>query len=151
MPETLEKIIKEKISADHLLYVSMKYTKTCDVMINLINRWRVMIEYAFDGLLEKAKKKKLIKVIPTAPKLKLDMIRIVFAKAPEVITVLNEYEMFKLIDVLPKTKENEFRKGVCLRVTYKWKEISINLDKLKEYSEILERFINFVKNYLIGK
>ena len=145
MSEILEKIMKEKISADHLLYVSMKYTKTCDVMINLIKRWKIMMDYSFDGLLEKAKKKKLIKKIPDAPKLKIDVLRTVFKKNPEVLEALDEYEMFKLIDVLPKTKESEFRKGVCLTVTYKWKEIAINLDKLKEYSEILENFINFTK------
>ena len=151
MSEILEKIIKEKISADHLLYVSMKYTKTCDVMINIIKRWKVMIEYALDGLLEKAKKKKLVKIIPIAPKLKIDLIRKEFAKNSEVINALNEYELFKLIDVLPKLKENEFRKGVCLRVTYKGIEIPINLDKLKDYSEILERFINYTKLFLNSK
>ena len=61
--DILEKIMKEKISADHLLYVSMKYTKTCDVMINLIKRWKIMMDYSFDGLLDKAKKKKMIKNI----------------------------------------------------------------------------------------
>ena len=147
----LEKIIKEKISADHLLYVSMKYTKTCDVMINLIKRWKVMMDFAFDSLLEKAKKKKLIKVIPSAPKIKLDFLKEVFKKNPEVLEALREYEMFRLIDVLKKTKESEFRKGVCLRVIYKSGETAINLDKLKEYSEILERFINFTKEFLIGK
>ncbi|MBS3093672.1 hypothetical protein J4456_03790 [Candidatus Pacearchaeota archaeon] len=151
MPEILEKIIKEKISADHLFYVSMKYTKTCDVMVNLVKRWKIMMDYAFDGLLETAKRKKAIKKIPTAPKLKLDLIRIVFANNPEVIDALNEYEMFKLIDILQKTRENEFRKGVCLRVTYKGKEVPINLDKLKEYSEVLERFINFIKLYVQSK
>ena len=50
MSEILERIIKEKISADHLLYVSMKYTKTCDVMINIIKRWKVMMDNAFDGI-----------------------------------------------------------------------------------------------------
>jgi hypothetical protein len=153
MPEDdiLEKIMKEKISADHLLYVSMKYTKTCDVMINLIKRWKVMMDYAFDGLLEKAKKKKMIKSIPTAPKLKIDLIKQAFKKSPEVIAAVEEYEMFKLIDALKKTKEGEFRKGVCLRVTYKWQEVQINLDKLKEYSQILERFINYTKLFLITK
>jgi len=151
MTEALEKIIKEKISADHLLYVSMKYTKTCDVMINLIKRWKIMMDYAFEGLLDKAKKKKKIKKIPTAPKLKIDLIKKVFKKNPEVIDALKEYEMFKLIDALPKTKESEFRKGVCLRVTYKWEETAINLDKLKEYSEILERFINYTKLFLTSK
>lgn len=144
----LEKIIKEKISADHLLYVSMKYTKTCDVMINLLKRWTIMIEYAIDGLLETAKKKKLIKTIPTAPKLKVDVAREVFKKQKEILDALELYSMFKLIDNLEKTKEAEFRKGVCLRVKYKGQEIPVNLDKLKEYSEILERFINQVKFFL---
>jgi hypothetical protein len=149
--EALEKIIKEKISADHLLYVSMKYTKTCDVMINLIKRWKIMMDYSFDGLLEKAKKKKMIKAIPDAPKLKLDLMKETFKDIKEVEEVIEVYEMFKLIDVINKTKEGEFRKGVCLRVTYKMKEIPINLEKLKEYAEILERFINYTKLFLLSK
>ncbi len=151
MSEVLEKIIKEKISADHLMYVSMKYTKTCDVMINLIKRWKIMIDYAFDALLEKAKKKKIIKIIPEAPKLRVDLVRKVFNKNPEVINALNEYEMFKLIDVLQKTKESEFRRGVCLRVLYKGEEVAVNLEKLREYAETLEKFINFVKLFLTNK
>ena len=151
MPEALEKIIKEKISADHLLYVSMKYTKTCDVMINLLQRWKIMMDYAFDALLDKAKKKKMIKKIPNAPKLRIDAIRETFADEEAVMDALKEYMMFKLIMVLNNTKEGEFRKGVCLRVTYQGKEIAINLDKLKEYSEILERFINYTKLFLTSK
>jgi len=149
--EALEKIMKEKISADHLLYVSMKYTKTCDVMINLLKRWKIMMDYSFDGLLEKAKKKKLIKAIPEAPKLKIDLIKQAFKNSKEVTDAVEVYEMFKIIDTLAKTKEGEFRKGVCLRITYKWKEISVNLEKLKEYSEILERFINYTKLFLLTK
>lgn len=151
MSEILEKIIKEKISADHLLYVSLKYTKTCDVMINLLKRWKIMIDYAIDGLLEKAKKKKKIKKIPTAPKIKVDIIKQVFKKQEDVMDAIKEYEMFKLIDILQKTKAGEFRKGVCLTITYKGEEIRVDLDKLKEYSEILERFINYTKLFLTSK
>jgi len=151
MSEILEKIMKEKISSDHLLYVSMKYTKTCDVMINLLKRWKIMMDYAFDGLLEKAKKKKKIKKIPTAPKLKVDLIKEIFKKTPEVIDAVKEHEMFKLIDVLKKNKTGEFRKGVCLTITYQGEEIRVDLDKLKEYSETLEQFINFTKIYLTSK
>jgi len=151
MSETLERIIKEKISADHLLYVSLKYTKTCDVMINLIKRWKIMIDLALDGLLEKAKKKKIIKKIPTAPKLKIDTIKQIFAKNSEVMEAVKIYELFKLIDTLKKSKENEFRKKVCLKVFYRGEEIKIDLEKLKEYSEILEKFINYTKLFLSSK
>ena len=93
----------------------------------------------------------MLKKIPTAPKLKIDMIKQVFRKSPEIIEAVEQYEMFKLIDALKKTKEGEFRKGVCLRVTYKWQEVQINLDKLKEYSQLLERFINYTKLFLANK
>lgn len=151
MSESLEKIIKEKISADHLLYVSLKYTKTCDVMINLIKRWKIMIDYSYDGLLEKAKKLKKIKNIPTAPKLKLDAIKELFKDEKDIMDTVKEYEMFKLIDILKKTKEHEFRKGVCLRIMYRGKEVKVNLEQLKIYSEILERFINYTKLFLSQK
>jgi hypothetical protein len=151
MPENLEKIMKEKTSADHLLYVSMKYTKTCDVTINLLKRWKIMMDSAFEGLLEKAKSKKLIKTIPTAPKLKIDAIKEIFKNEPIVLAAVKEYDMFRLIDLLKKSKENEFRKGVCLRVMYQGEEVPVNMDKLKEYSEILEKFINYTKLFLASK
>jgi len=151
MSEKLEEIIKEKISADHLLYVSLKYTKTCDVMINLLKRWKIMIDHAIDGLLETAKKKKKIKKVPTAPKVKVDIIKEIFKKDSEVMDAIAIYEMFKLIEILKKGKESEFRKGVCLRVMYKGEEVRVDLEKLKEYSEILEKFINYTKLYLSSK
>ena len=76
----LEKIMKEKISADHLLYVSLKYTKTCDVILNLIRRWAVMIDDSILGLLEQLKKKKKIKTIPAAPRQKTELVKEQFKK-----------------------------------------------------------------------
>ena len=70
----MEEIIKEKISADHLLYVSLKYTKTCDVIINLLARWKSLIGISFDGLLEQALEKKKIPNLPTNPKQKIEFV-----------------------------------------------------------------------------
>jgi hypothetical protein len=154
MSEILEQIMKEKTSADHLMYVSMKYTKTCDVMINLLKRWKIMMDYSFDGILEKAKKQKMKgipKKLPTAPKLKIDLVKEVFVDIPEIMDAVREYEMFKLIDVLKNTKAGEFRKGVCLTVIYKGEEVRVDLDKLKEYTAILETFITYTKQFLREK
>ena len=71
----IEKIIKEKISADHLLYVSLKYTKTCDVILNLIKRWTIMIDDSIQGLLENLKKKKKIKTIRLARRQKQNLLK----------------------------------------------------------------------------
>jgi len=138
----MEKIIKEKTSADHLLYVSLKYTKTCDVIINLLLRWKIMIEFAMDKLIERAKKKKKWKPVPDAPRAKLVQLKKIYAKDENVTEVLKLYELFRDIEQLEKVRESEFRKGVNLRVNYKDEEVNINLEKLKEYSITLETFIS---------
>jgi hypothetical protein len=145
----LEKIIKEKISADHLLYVSLKYTKTCDVIINLLKRWTVMINDSIDGLLAQLKKKKKIKSIPAAPRQKLELVKEQFKKTPEIMKAMELYEFFKKVDNLKTIRESEFRKDVRLKVYDGVQETIINLDKLKEYAAILETFISYVKQFLL--
>lgn len=144
----MDRIIKEKISADHLLYVSLKYTKTSEVILNLILRWTIMIEYAFENLLKHAKKKKIIKSIPQSPKPRLDLIREAFSNEKIIIDTLDLYEMFRRIDTLKKESEGEFRKNVALKVSYRGEVVKINLEQLKEYSLTLEKFINYLKQFL---
>ena len=147
----LEKIMKEKISADHLLYVSLKYTKTCDVIVNLLRRWTIMIDDSVYGLLEQLKKKKKIKAIPAAPRQRIEIIKTEFRKVPEVMKAMEIYEFFKKIDNLRTVRESEFRKDVRLKIYEDGTEIIINLDKLKEYAAILESFISYVKLFLLSK
>jgi len=147
----LERIMKEKISADHLLYVSLKYTKTCDVILNLIRRWTIMTDDAVYGLLEQLKKKKKIPVIPVAPRQRIEIIKKQFSKAPEVMKAMEIYEFFKKIDNLKTIRESEFRKDVRLKIYDGAQETIVNLDKLKEYAAILESFISYVKQFLLIK
>jgi len=145
---SLEQIMKEKISADHLLFVSLKYTKTCDVMQNLLKRWKIMIDLVIDDLLIKLKKKKKIPSIPKAPRMKIEVLKKALKKFPEITETLEIHEFFKKVPDLEKTREAEFRKNVCLKIIEGEKETRIDMDKLKEYSEILETFIKFIKEYL---
>ena len=144
----LEQIIKEKTSADHLLYVSLKYTKTCDVILNLIKRWGFMIGACVDGLLIQAKKNKKVNIIPLAPRQKIELVKKTFKNSPEITKVMGIYDFFKRIDNLPKKREFEFRKNVRLVVDDNNKEVIIDLEKLKEYSKDIDIFIESIKKYL---
>ena|SRR4030067_3496743 len=145
----MEDIIQEKISADHLLYVSLKYTKTCDVIMNLLLRWKRMIETSIEKILEHAKKKKKISSVSTNPVGMIEQIRVLFKKDKEFLEVIELYEMFRKIKELRTERIGEFRKNVTLKVFYQGKEIDINLEKLKEYAELLEKFISKVKQFLL--
>jgi len=146
----MEDIIQEKISADHLLYVSLKYTKTCDVIMNLILRWRKMIDTSIDAILNHAKKKKKISSISSNPLGKIEQIRKLFKKDKEFLEVIDLYEMFRKIEELKKERIGEFRKNVNLKVYYKGKEININLEQLKIYAKMLENFISTTKQFLLS-
>ena len=144
----MEEIIQEKISADHLLYVSLKYTKTCDVILNLLLRWRRMIETSIDAILKQAKKKKKISSIPTNPVGKIEAIKSLFKKDKDFVKVIEFYEMLRKVEELRKERIGEFRKNVTLKIFYQGKEININLEQLKIYADMLEKFISTTKQFL---
>ncbi len=146
----MEDIIQEKISADHLLYVSLKYTKTCDVIVNLLLRWRKMIETSIDAILRHSKKKGKIKEIPTNTVSKMDKIKEIFKKDKNFKEVLDFYEMIRKLESLRTERIGEFRKNVSLKISYKGEIIEVNLEKLKEYAEMLEKFISTTKQFLLS-
>ena len=146
----MEEIIQEKISADHLLYVSLKYTKTCDVIRNLLLRWRRMIETAIDQMLKHAKKKKKISSIPSNPVKKIEAIKKLFKKNKEFIEVIEFYEMLRKLESLRQERIGEFRKNVCLKIFFQGKEIQVNLEQLKIYADMLEKFISTTKQFLLS-
>ncbi len=147
----MEDIIQEKISADHLLYVSLKYTKTCDVIMNLLYRWRRMIETSIDILLEKAKEKKKISKIPENNVKKIEEIKRIFKRNKEITQTIKFYEMLRKLEKLRTERTGEFRKNVNLKIKYKGEEINVNLEKLKEYTDLLEKFISKVKQFVLSK
>ena len=145
----MEDIIQEKISADHLLYVSLKYTKTCDVIKNLLLRWRRMIETSVDKILWHAKTKKKISSVPENPVKKIEEIKKLFKKDSNFIQVIEFYEMLRKIEELRTERIGEFRKNVTLKILFKGEEINVNLEKLKEYADRLEKFISSTKQFLL--
>lgn len=145
----MEEIIQEKISADHLLYVSLKYTKTCDVILNLLLRWRKMIETSINQTLKQALKKGKIKQIEPSPIGKLNQAKQLFRKDKNYQETIDFFMMLKKVEELKKERIGEFRKNVALKITFKGQEILVNLEQLKTYAEMLEQFISTTKQFLL--
>jgi hypothetical protein len=144
----IKEIIKEKTSADHLLYVSLKYTKTCDVILNLLARWKSLIELCFDVLLTKRFEESKIPAMPTNPKQKIEFMKKYFKKNFVVQDVIPLYIFFKRVPDLKKMREGEFRKNVNLKIFDVAKVTEINMDKLGEYNEIVNKFVDEVKKII---
>lgn len=144
----ISEIVKEKISADHLLYVSLKYTKTCDVILNLLARWKSLLELSFDSIISIYVENGKIPGIPNSPKQRLEFVKKYFAKYNGVQEGVKLYIFFKRVPDLPKAREGEFRKNVNLKVTLPTEVVHINLQKLDEYAAQMDEFVNEIKKIL---
>ena len=144
----MEDIIKEKTSADHLLYVSLKYTKTCDVILNLIARRKSMIELSFDKVIERGFEDKKIPSKPKSPKERIEFVKKYFKKSPSIQNILPLYTFFKRIPELNKTREGEFRKNVTLKIIEPGNNTEINMELLTEYSKKVDEFIIEIRRLL---
>jgi len=146
-----EEIIKEKTSADHLMYVSLKYTKTCDVILNLLARWKSLIEISFDAILERGVENGSIACMHATPIQRIEFIRKYFTKNEAIQNVVPLYIFFKRVPDLSKTRSGEFRKNVNLKVSVgPTKVVDINMEKLGEYYDIVEKFIEEVRKMTVA-
>lgn len=109
-----------------------------------------MIEISIDALLRQAKKKKKISKIPENSVKKIEALRKIFKKDKDIMTTLEAYEMLRKLEGLRTDRTGEFRKNVRLRIFYKGEEIDVDLEKLKEYASLLEKFISRVKQFLLS-
>ncbi len=81
---------------------------------------------------------------------KIEAIKMLFKKDKEFLKVIDMYEMFRKIEELKKERMGEFRKNVNLRIFYRGEEININLEQLKIYADMLEKFISTTKQFLLS-
>ncbi|MEA3414360.1 MAG: hypothetical protein U9Q99_02440 [Nanoarchaeota archaeon] len=144
----MEEIIQEKISADHLLYVSLKYTKTCDVIINLLLRWRNLIDVCINKLLLNAKNNKKLPEVSENVIGRIKQMRKVFRKEKDIVEVMDFFMMLRKLEGLEIERIGEFRKNVALKIQFRGKEVNVNLEQLKIYAEMMEKFSSKVKEIL---
>jgi len=145
----MEDIIQEKISADHLLYVSLKYTKTCDVIMNLLLRWRKMIDSTIKGLLSKEQKNKVIDSVSENAIGRIKQMKEIFKNDENILETVDFFMMLRKLEGLKTERIGEFRKNVALKIYFRGGEVLVNLEKLKIYAEMLEKFINTTKSILL--
>ncbi len=129
--------------ADHLVYVSLKYTRTCDIMKNAVKRMIAAYELSMDEYLESIRKIKKIKDVPTNYKEKVILVKKLIGSSVNKYLVL--YNLLKKINKADYTAIEEFRKNVTLRTKDK-KSLDIKVEHLYQYLETTKEFNKFIKS-----
>ncbi|MDP1695190.1 MAG: hypothetical protein Q8L34_06655 [Candidatus Woesearchaeota archaeon] len=135
---------KEELKrADHSIYVTLKYTRTTDVIKNTIKRLISAFELSIHRtLITLQKHKKIPEVSPTPRKQAEDMLKIM----PKWKEYLKLYEKLIKIDQAPYTKKEEYRKNVALiaQITPDTKE-EVNMEALKNFFHKTVEFVEIAQ------
>ena len=150
MDELINEAKNELRRVEHLYYVSLKYTRTADVIKNVIERLINSFSFLVDALLEYAKSKKLVEKIPLAPRAKSDLLKVIYPEDEELTKFINFYTLLRDIRSAPYTKREEYRRHVTMSSEISPGEfIEVNIDVLGEYLKYLHMFFDFVKEKIL--
>lgn len=110
--------IEEIKRADHSLYVTLKYTKTVDVIKSTIKRLIAALEYSVSDILNIMKDKKKIKNIPDTPVSRFEILPSVFKRDKVMYKTMQDYlNLYYLLRKLDKSTykaREEYRKNLTL-------------------------------------
>ncbi|MFH0979107.1 MAG: hypothetical protein V1837_07455 [Candidatus Woesearchaeota archaeon] len=145
MREVLGEANEELKRADHLIYVSLKYTRSVDVIKSVFERLINAYSIVFRGLLVKAKEKKLLAQIPTSPGSQCDLVREIYRDDLELLDYIKFYLLLRKMDQGKFTRAHEFRRNVTMTVTVDNKQMEVNIDIVTEYYKRSLKFLEYAK------
>jgi len=150
MKDVIEKAKEELKRADHLYYVSLKYTKTVDVIKSIIERLINAFDFSIDSLFLYMQKKKKIKEIPNNPVTKSIEIKKLFSDDPQFLDDIDFYMLMRKIVRANYTCSKEFRKHVTMTATLDDTTMDINIEVVLGYFERTKKFVEKAYNLIHG-
>jgi hypothetical protein len=144
MEESLYNAKAELKRADHLINVSLKYTRTVDVIKHIIQRLLAAIDFGMETLLKKAKEQKKIGEVPTLPRLRLEQTRALYKDNEVLMQYLDLYVFLKKVDKAKFDRSQEFRRHVTMTAHLEKEVVEINIDIISDYFEKVTEFMTMV-------
>ena len=148
MEDALHDATEELKRADHLLYVSLKYTRTVDVIKSLLERIIAGFQCVIDGLLQKARKEEKIDDVPSAPKRKIEKLLELYPEQ-EMVDYIEFFVLLRKLSKAKYTARQEYRRHVTMEAVLEDQEIyEVDIDKSHEFYDTAKKFIEYVReNY----
>lgn len=128
--ELAESALEEIKRADHSIYVSLKYTRTVDIIKNTIKRLISAMDISIIQGLEYAKQEKKLVSIPQSARQRANNIIKLY---PQMKKSIDFYQRLKNIDRADYTKKEEYRKNVALIAKMGSKKVEVGMEELKEF------------------
>jgi DNA-dependent RNA polymerase auxiliary subunit epsilon len=149
--EQLHEAFQESKRIDHLIYVSLKYTRTVDVILSIVKRMIEFFNYLLDALLEYYKEKGKVDVIQKSPGLKCDQLRSI-TDDEKILKMIDFYLLLRKLARVEYGTINEYKRHVGMIAKMDDdSEMTVDIDLITEYYGDVKDYLDYVNNILLEK
>ena len=147
MEEYLLEAQEELKRLEHIIYVSLKYTRTVDVLKNVLERMINFYEILINGKLEEAKENRIIAEIPAQPVKKCEALLLLDTESSFNKDIIKHFLRFRKLLRSDFDTINEYRRHVAfIAHTEDEGDIEINIDFVTgHYKEMLTMLEELLK------
>jgi len=150
MDEHLLEAREELKRLEHIIYVSLKYTRTVDVIVNALQGLTNIYDLIIEAFLQKALTEKRLDSLPKSPAFRALKLRELYPEDQELQQYLNFYAYLKNILNSPHTKREEYRRHVALIVEMDHATTEIDIDNLSNCEKIVQKFYTYACQKICG-
>jgi len=134
---------KELKRADHSIAVSLKYTRTVDVLKSIIERLINTINLGFDALLTMAKEEGKIEEVPTVPRIKVSMVRDLYSDHEIITDFCDFFFVMRKVSKAKFDRTQEYRRHVTMTAHLEDGEsVQVTIDIITDYFARTKEFLN---------
>ncbi len=152
MSEFFEEAVDELKRADHMIFVSLKYTRTCDVIKNIVERLINCFDFTFDYLIEHLKETHVVTEVPPARTKKVELLSDHFRNNAAFQEFMQFYLLLRRINKSEFTRRQEFRRHVTMSVILEdGALVELNIDSIHEYYLKTKSFVDFAHDMIVPK
>ncbi len=130
---------------DHLVFVTLKYTRTVDVIRTIIEKFISALDFKIEDYYNFLFENGKIARIHSVPLVRAKNLEKEIPKDKKVKDIIDFYVHLKKVYNADYRAKEEYRKNVTL-IT---REEEINIPRLKEYSELLKDYIAYFEELKI--
>lgn len=144
----LEDAYEELKRADHLLYVSLKYTRTVDIIKSIVERLINLFDFSLEALLSVLKDHGVITTIPKSPGLRANIVFDYYKNEEIMQDFFLFYQHLRAVSRAEFQRSSEFRRHVKMTAFLDTGNVEIDIDKISEYYQKSRIFITMVRKIM---
>jgi len=149
--EKLTEALEEIKRVDHLIYVSLKYTRTVDVIINILHRMVDAYAFMIDALIIKAGNEGKVVSEPESAIERAELVRGIYSQDSLIVDNIDLYLLLrKLLRARNVERENEYRRHVTMKVIVEGREEIVNIDIITNYYLYEREFLAHIRGIVEG-